>query len=478
NSKVEGRDPFMDLFDLRDEVAVPASAEMVPVVEVSAPDVNDDETARGDLTEARPTSVSDFPVLAPEGELPRPSRVERFVLRPPVTRAGLGQLCEGFDSEDSSVPVIVKTIPQAALGNPALSGLFFAEAATFSQLEHPNLLRVLSFGVESGYYYVVAEHPGGSMLSDLIQKATERPPFKRDQLIMLAWGLSRGLEAAEALRGADGLGAMPRLIVPETIYVAPTYVAKLYDFVMVSSAERRAIGQLLEPTTLRALALCMVEVIVGERPSMTLKGADVHVLLRNEVGAEFAQLLVELLEEPPRLNLQQVIERLGRMAAPKMEPLGIKDTAAMGPLGASLPRQVDEPISDTFIRTKLTVADIEMPDTDVGGDDDDVTYSLNSIIPDTELNDSEQEIGVIVGDKLPHWEEANVVVGEKTPQWNEAVLPLSPHRIGEQVRSELPTDQGLPAQDRVASDHQAWLWAAVVGALCVLLALWWGVSWA
>ncbi|MEM7678006.1 MAG: hypothetical protein AAF449_18595 [Myxococcota bacterium] len=225
---------------------------------------------------------------------------------------------------------------------------------------------------------------------------------------------------------------MPRFVSPETVYVTPNFVAKLHDFVVESSAERRAAGG-TAPEVLRSLALCLIEAILGECPPKSSKDDGLQALLRGEVGTDFSQLLMELLEESSCLELQHVLDRVERMSAMKIEPVVVPATFVDMGVELPPPLRIEAPVSDTIVKTKLTVAELEVPDTDVGGAE----------MPDTDIYDF-----------------------DGTAPRNDAVLKLLPHRP--EGRAEHPTDRALPAQDRVAFHLQRWWLPIAIG--CVLQA--------
>ncbi|HNB51828.1 MAG TPA: serine/threonine-protein kinase, partial [Anaerolineales bacterium] len=95
------------------------------------------------------------------------------------------------------------------------------EADLLRQLNHPNIVKIISTQVENGEYLLVMEYVPGGSLRDLLDQTP---------VIPLAQTLHLALELADALARAHHLGIIHRDLKPANILLAADGSPRLADF--------------------------------------------------------------------------------------------------------------------------------------------------------------------------------------------------------------------------------------------------------
>lgn len=118
--------------------------------------------------------------------------------------------------------VLLKLLKPEFAGNTAIAAQFEAEAQLMARIEHPNVVKVLSFGREGPAVYFVAEFIEGVSLEGLLE-ARRIPPILATHIIK---------EATAGLLAAHRQNIFHRDIKPSNILVSSTGAVKLTDFGM------------------------------------------------------------------------------------------------------------------------------------------------------------------------------------------------------------------------------------------------------
>ncbi len=159
-----------------------------------------------------------------------------------IARGGMGEVfrATAHTAHGTSMPVVIKRIlPQLALSH-AVVEMFSAEARLMTQLEHPNVVRVLDFGRgESNDYFMVLELVDGVDLGRLrraFEAGGERVPTSLGlyivQEVLAALGFAHRAEP-----GRPGL--VHRDVSPENVLLSESGAVKVADFgvALVASGE-------------------------------------------------------------------------------------------------------------------------------------------------------------------------------------------------------------------------------------------------
>ena len=136
----------------------------------------------------------------------------RYRLDEVVGRGGMAIVWRATDLQLER-PVAIKVISDVLATDPRFIARFEREARLAAALNHPNLVKVFDFSVDSARPFLIMEHIGGGTLADKRGQALDAEPMARDLLdalahIHAAGILHRDIKPANVLLAADG---SPRL---------------------------------------------------------------------------------------------------------------------------------------------------------------------------------------------------------------------------------------------------------------------------
>jgi serine/threonine-protein kinase len=171
--------------------------------------------------------------------------------------------------------VAVKRIQAGKTADPSFIKMFEEEARVGSQLEHPNIVHIMDFGVdEDGGYYLVMEWCEGLDMFQWVRSHSRpgpdgSPPRHTPWPLVAAIGVevTRGLAAAHERVTADGAPApvYHRDVSPSNILLGVNGTVKLTDFGLARAMDR---ASMTRPNVIKGkLAYCAPELITGAKPS-------------------------------------------------------------------------------------------------------------------------------------------------------------------------------------------------------------------
>ncbi len=110
---------------------------------------------------------------------------------------GHGGMAEVYKASHPTLnqTVAIKILSQTLAADPDFRHRFQREAKTVSQLQHPNIVRILDFGEENDTHYMVMEYLNGKDLSHYIQ---ERGRLTLDQALPIIHDIANALDYAHA----------------------------------------------------------------------------------------------------------------------------------------------------------------------------------------------------------------------------------------------------------------------------------------
>jgi serine/threonine protein kinase, bacterial len=130
--------------------------------------------------------------------------------------------------------VVVKAMLPALAAHEELVQLFSAEARLSAQLNHPNIVQVLDFGVADGIPYLVMEHLDGWTLSQLRDRmaGARKSRFPVGAAIKIARDVCLALGYAHDFTGRDGTRRqiIHRDVSPSNVMLCKDGSVKLLDF--------------------------------------------------------------------------------------------------------------------------------------------------------------------------------------------------------------------------------------------------------
>lgn len=200
--------------------------------------------------------------------------------------------------------VCLKRILPALESDPTFVKMFLREAKVSALLQHPNIARVLDFGMADGTHYLTLELIEGTDLRTVLRTLRRRvEPLDVGLTLHIAHALGRALEFAHAA-DSDGntSGVVHRDISPSNVLLSIAGEVKLADFGIAKAmnhpgsiqshalkgkvpymAPEYAVGRHSSARTdLFSLGVVLYECLAGFRPFDG--GNDLHTLERARLG--------------------------------------------------------------------------------------------------------------------------------------------------------------------------------------------------
>jgi len=222
----------------------------------------------------------------------------RYRLDALIRRGTLGSVWRATDNADGS-RVAVKLIRSGRRFETRARARFEREATLLSQLVHPNVVRLLDWGVAAEHqWYLVLELLEGRSLSARLGEGRVRSSEVR----------ALGLQVLQGLSEAHALGIVHGDVSPENIILTETG-AKLIDWAV---AIRRCPGQ---DEDVQAVGQLLFEALVGQPP-----GPDKPVPRRDNTTlmGPLVDLILAMLDGDPakRPSTPEALEKLAAMPSP------------------------------------------------------------------------------------------------------------------------------------------------------------------
>ena len=161
-------------------------------------------------------------------EVDVPAKFGHFIL---LKRLGAGGMGTVFLAQDEALgrKVAIKMMQKSLGDDPALFETFRNEAQSAAKLNHPHVAQIYSFGQQNGCPYLEMELVAGNKLDSMISAGIKLDP---------AFVMRVGLEIAEGLKAAEGVGLFHGDIKPDNILFDENMHAKLVDFGIASLASQ------------------------------------------------------------------------------------------------------------------------------------------------------------------------------------------------------------------------------------------------
>lgn len=250
------------------------------------------------------------------------THIAGYEFRELLGQGGFGAVCKAIDKLGREVAIKVLTLSEDdGPARDASNKAFLKEATTLAKLNHPNIVTVYGFDIDStGKPYFVMEYLPGETLSKIIRSGRH---------LHLVEKLSIILQAAKALQFAHSVkpqAVVHRDVKPQNLMVMADGTVKLIDFgiAQISGAKSRTMDHIVgslpymspehwqPPVTLWgdifSLGVVFYELLTGVAPYATEQDT-VPVAYQKLVSNAPAPPLKQFLPDAPE-GLEQVLEKV------------------------------------------------------------------------------------------------------------------------------------------------------------------------
>jgi len=222
----------------------------------------------------------------------------------------------GVDTESGQI-VLVKVFQPANVPDEAALARFHQEATIYASLDHPNVVKLVKFGIAENHPYLALEFVEGQNLRTLL---SQRSPLPNDIALCITLSMLAGLEEIHRH------GIIHRDLKPENILIGHDCAVKICDFDLALAIGSRQpatdhwlagspgyfspetiLGEALTPRSdLFALGIMLYEMFTGTRPFMAATpSGEINAIVRlphlapskfnNTIPAEIEELIDRLL---------------------------------------------------------------------------------------------------------------------------------------------------------------------------------------
>lgn len=294
-----------------------------------------------------------------------------------IGQGGMGTVYHGVDRANNA-PVAIKLL-KSDFNDPQMLQRFMREGEVLSQLNHPNIVKLLDAVQVKDQHYLVMEYVSGGSLRDILQKT---PRLSVQRALYIA------LDLADALTRAHRLGILHRDIKPDNVLVAEDGTPRLTDFGMAQvngtphiTQDGAIVGTLAyiapeiftgeqadERTDIWAFGMMLYEMLAGERPfHYDQPGALINAILtqkvfqleslRPDVPIALVDLIYRMLVKDRQGRLPSV-----RLIGAELEALLRGDVASYMPAPvAQLDSRFDSTSTPSNIRASQRLAPNNLP---------------------------------------------------------------------------------------------------------------------
>ncbi|MGB6363986.1 MAG: serine/threonine-protein kinase [Thermoanaerobaculia bacterium] len=163
------------------------------------------------------TDNHDTSTGTPESEREARERLGKYEIVEKIGEGGFGVVYQGYD------PYIKRYIALKTCTSPdgEVRERFFREAEISGRLDHPNIVRVLDFGIHDDTPFLVQEFLQGQNLD---RKIRDRQFLPYSEQLLILMQIARGLEYAHSM------GVIHRDVKPSNVQILDDGTAKIMDF--------------------------------------------------------------------------------------------------------------------------------------------------------------------------------------------------------------------------------------------------------
>ncbi len=151
------------------------------------------------------------------------TQVGKYLLLEKIGRGGMGTVYRSQDP-DTGRPLAVKVLPGEVADDPVLRMRFAQECQVARKLNHPNIVRVLDFGLDGTKPFLVMEFVDGETLGQCLERTGKLSEAEAVRIIC---------QVGRALHWAHQCRLIHRDVKPDNILLATAGQAKLTDLGLV-----------------------------------------------------------------------------------------------------------------------------------------------------------------------------------------------------------------------------------------------------
>jgi serine/threonine protein kinase len=175
-----------------------------------------------------------------------PEIVGAYRVRKAIAAGGMAAVFLATEVAPPHAVVALKRILPHLAKEQGFVDMFHDEARIASQIEHPNVCRVLDFGTDSvGVPYMSMEFLVGEPMTALLRELASNPALAKEPrwpafVARIVAESALGLHAAHELRGPDGelRRVVHRDVSPQNLFIGFDGVVKVVDFGIASATHR------------------------------------------------------------------------------------------------------------------------------------------------------------------------------------------------------------------------------------------------
>jgi DNA-binding SARP family transcriptional activator/pimeloyl-ACP methyl ester carboxylesterase len=284
-------------------------------------------------------------------------------------RGNIGEVYQGLDTKLDRPVAIKVTRPGVTSRHPDLLDRFVREGKALSQLDHPNIVKMIAAIVENDRHYLIMEYVSGGSLQDLLARSG---PLSLPAVLEIALGL------ADALARAHHLNIIHRDLKPANVLLADDGTPRLTDFglaLLGNVSHLTQAGTLLgtigyispeacQGETLDArsdvwsLGVLLVEMLTGEHPFRGPSPAATITAILNQPTPDLRQryphIPVPLVDLIGRMLVKERQERLSSMRLIGAELEAIQHGPSLVTL--PLPKKLEQEIKYFFSYDNVRIA--------------------------------------------------------------------------------------------------------------------------
>lgn len=334
------------------------------------------------MDRAHPANVKN-PAPAARSELGAGEVVGKYRVVRDVGIGGMAQvlLAHRQGPEGFAKPYVIKRILPQYARDEQFAKMFVVEAKVAALLDHPNIVHVFDFDIESGDYYLVMEYVAGASLAQIMRANRRRgTPLGQHIAVEVGAAMAHALAYAHELCLPDGrpLELVHRDISPGNVILSRDGAVKLADFGVVKTSMTATVfgtvngkwaymspeqisGQVVDKRSdLFSLGIVLYEIVTGQRlfraenPAATASRVMNMPIRRPssivpEVHSGFEQIIMTMLERDPQRRYQSATALAAALEAVRALPQFSAGSARLRTLVRSLfPEESFEPALGAF----------------------------------------------------------------------------------------------------------------------------------